>query len=323
MLIIRATGPFFVLDYTHRGMASTHTEVYTELSLARGTDKALRDRLQSVKLEGNVFSAVDSAVDGQSGQSEKEVGVEHMTSKLRPRPAERSPVHRRHRNLLNRLIERDLIRRVHYDEYREKVRDIYDGPKGAILAACSLMSLHTPLTQRLLRARKFDLRGATNILDVGSGAGQIAKHLLKYADANAQITCSDLSHQMLRRARERLKSKRPQYVTADLTRLPFANGTFDCVTCGYVLEHLPDARMGIAELARVMTPGGRMLLITTEDTFYGAWTSRIWYCRTYNRVELRQVCEHAGLKWKQELWLSPVHKALRAGGICIELVKRR
>lgn len=245
-----------------------------------------------------------------------------MTSKLRPRTAERAPVHRRRRNLLNRLIERDLIRRVQYEEYREKVRDIYDGPKGAILAACSLVSLHSPLTQRLFRARKFDLRGAQNILDVGSGAGQIAKHLLKYADADARITCSDLSHQMLRRARERLKSARPQYVTADLTRLPFADGTFDCVTCGYVLEHLPDARMGIAELARVMTPGGRMLLITTEDTFYGAWTSRIWYCRTYNRVELRQVCEHAGLKWKQELWLSRVHKALRAGGICIELVKR-
>ncbi len=48
---------------------------------------------------------------------------------------------------------------------------------------------------------------------------------------------------MLRRARNRLKSSRPRFVVADLTRLPFADASFDCVTCGYVLEHLPDARV--------------------------------------------------------------------------------
>ena len=64
--------------------------------------------------------------------------------------------------------------------------------------------------------------------------------------------------------------------------LPFADGAFDCITCGYVLEHVPDARR-LAELARVMVPGGRMLLLTTEDSFGGAWTSRVWCCRTYNR----------------------------------------
>ena len=94
----------------------------------------------------------------------------------------------------------------------------------------------------MFRERKFDLRGARRILDVGSGAGQIAKHLIKYADPEAEITCFDLSHEMLRRARNRLKSDRPRFVVADLTRLPFADGSFDCVTCGYVLEHLPDAR---------------------------------------------------------------------------------
>ena len=92
-------------------------------------------------------------------------------------------------------------------------------------------------------------------MDVGSGAGQIAKHLIKYADPAADITCFDLSHEMLRRARHRLKSNRPRFVVADLTRLPFADGSFDCVTCGYVLEHLPDARVGLAELSRVMLPG--------------------------------------------------------------------
>jgi ubiquinone/menaquinone biosynthesis C-methylase UbiE len=224
--------------------------------------------------------------------------------------------------VIHQLLEHKLIRRVSFEEYREKVRDVYDGPKGAMLATCSLLSLHTPLGQRLFRERKFDLRGLRNILDVGSGAGQIARHLLKYSDPQADITCLDLSHEMLRRARTRLKSDRPRFAVADLTQLPFADGSFDCVTCGYVLEHVPDPEVGLGELARVLVPGARMLLLTTEDTLSGAWTSRLWCCRTYNRRDLARICEKVGLRWHKELWFTPVHKALHAGGICVELVRR-
>ncbi len=224
--------------------------------------------------------------------------------------------------VLNRLLEHRLMRRVSFEEYRDKVRDVYNGPQGAILATCSMLSLHTSLGARMFRERKFDLRGARRILDVGSGAGQIAKHLMKYADPEAEITCFDLSHEMLRRARGRLKSSRPRFVVADLTHLPFGDESFDCVTCGYVLEHLPDPSVGLAELSRVMQSGARMLLLTTEDTFSGAWTSRLWCCRTYNRGELAATCEQVGLQWHRELWFTHMHRVLRAGGICVELVRR-
>jgi ubiquinone/menaquinone biosynthesis C-methylase UbiE len=229
---------------------------------------------------------------------------------------------RRPKKRLLKLLENDLIQRVSYEQYREKVRDVYGGPQGALLATASMLSLHIHLGDRLLRERRFDLRGAKNILDVGSGAGQIAKHLLKYADRDAAITCCDLSPEMLHRARTRLKSSLPHHVAADLSRLPFADGAFDCVTCGYVLEHLPDARTGLAELSRVMQRGGRMLLLTTEDNFSGAWTSRFWCCRTYNRKELFQTCQEFDLRLKKELWFTRMHKLLRAGGICVEIEKQ-
>jgi ubiquinone/menaquinone biosynthesis C-methylase UbiE len=159
------------------------------------------------------------------------------------------------------------------------------------------------------------------ILDVGSGAGQIAGHLLEFADRDARIVCVDLSQPMLCRARRRLDSERPTYVAADLTSLPFADESFDGITCGYVLEHLPDPAAGLSELARVLCPKGRMLLLTTEDTFAGAWTSRLWCCRTYNRDELLKLCESIGLHWKRELWFTPLHRAVRAGGICVEIEK--
>ena len=123
--------------------------------------------------------------------------------------------------MFNRLLEHPLIKRVSFEEYRQKVRHVYDGPQGAILATCSMLSLHSPLGERLFRERKFDLRGAKHILDVGSGAGQLVRHLLKYSDPETRITCFDLSHEMLRRARNRLKTFRPQFVVADLTQLPF------------------------------------------------------------------------------------------------------
>lgn len=223
---------------------------------------------------------------------------------------------------LHRFIENDLIRRVSYNEYRDKVARVYGGPKGALLTVASTLSLHIPLGERVFRSRKFDLRGAKSILDVGSGAGQLAGHLLKYGDPDASVTCTDLSRQMLRRARNRLKSDRPRFVSCDLSQLPFADGSFDCITCGYVLEHLPSAETGLAEMSRVLQSGGRMFLLTTEDSLSGAWTSRLWYCRTYNRKDLMRVCESLGLHWKQEIWFTRMHKAFRAGGICVEIEKR-
>src|SRR2546423_10747939 len=148
--------------------------------------------------------------------------------------------------VLNRIVENDFIHRVTPDEYREKVKDVYGGRQGALLATASHLSMHVPLGRRLFRNRKFDLRGMKSILDVGSGAGQIAGHLLDFADADARITCIDLSQPMLRRARQRLKSDRPAYVVADVTAQPFLDWSFDGITFGYVLANLPDSPLAFS-----------------------------------------------------------------------------
>jgi SAM-dependent methyltransferase len=124
---------------------------------------------------------------------------------------------------------------------------------------------------------------------------------------------------MLHRARRRLASDRVTFAVADLTRLPYPDGLFDAAVCGWVLEHLPDPRLGLRELARVLSPGGRLLLLTTEDNFTGRWCGRVWHCRTYRRAELRQASAECGLRWGRELFFSRLHARLGIGGIIVEL----
>lgn len=243
-----------------------------------------------------------------------------MTKTSPPMPtasaSKTSPVRR-----FKRLAEFQGIRRLSLQQYRSRVKTLYDGPAGAMLALASMVSLHEPLVGRMLRTKKFDVSRFRNILDVGSGAGQILGHLLKIAHPEADLTAFDLSQQMLRRARMRLRSERPNYITGDLTQIPFADETFDCVTCGWVLEHLLDPVPGLREVARVLKPGGSLLLLATENTFSGSLTSHTWKCRTYSRRELRAACEESGLPWHSQLWLTPLHRVLKLGGILVEAKK--
>jgi SAM-dependent methyltransferase len=206
-----------------------------------------------------------------------------------------------------------------FSEYRRFVRAHYDGLPGALTAVTGLITGHEALAGRLIRPGCFNVAGCKHILDAGCGNGRYSRFLLKHADRDAVVTSFDYSQKMLRRARQRLKTDRVGQVAADLTRLPYADSSFDAVICGWVLEHLPDPGPGLHELARVMKPGGKLLLLATEDTLTGAMCSRLWHCRTYNRANLRDCCEGAGLAWKKELWFSGLHRLLHLGGIIVEL----
>ena len=221
---------------------------------------------------------------------------------------------------LRRIVE--FKQAKHESRLMDTVMEHYDGPAGAFLSLASLLSLHEPLLGHLMKSGRFDCSRFDSILDVGSGAGQILGHLLKLTHRDASLVAFDLSHEMLKRARARLKSDRPLYVSGDMTQIPFADGTFDCVTCGWVIEHLPDPAPGLSEFARVLKPGGSLLLLATEDTVQGAFTSRTWKCRTLNRSDLRRSCESIGLEWKKEFWFTPLHKLVGAGGIVVEAVKK-
>lgn len=220
---------------------------------------------------------------------------------------------------LGAALESREPKRRSFLDYRRFIQHHYDGLPGALTSVTGLVTGHEALAGRLIRPGAFDVAGCKHILDAGCGNGRYSRFLLRHADPDAVITSFDLSPRMLARARKRLHSGRVTHAVADLTRLPYPDGLFDAVVLGWVLEHLPDPRPGLRELARVLKSGGKLLLMATEDTLTGAMCSRMWHCRTYSRVWLRQACADCGLGWRRELWFSPLHKWCKLGGIIVEL----
>ena len=97
-----------------------------------------------------------------------------------------------------------------------------------------------------------ELSGFGSVLDVGCGDGQISRAL---ARSGCTVTGIDPTERNLEVARERAGG--PTYVKAGATDLPFDDGSFDAVVACLVFEHIDDVDGAIAEVARVLRPGGR------------------------------------------------------------------
>lgn len=103
--------------------------------------------------------------------------------------------------------------------------------------------------------------GDDRALDLACGTGDIA---FAVAAEGARTVGLDLTFRMLELAKAKPVpvSRFPVPVTflaGDMTRLPFATSTFNLVTTGYGLRNVPDLRVAIVEIARVLKPGGRLL----------------------------------------------------------------
>ena len=110
------------------------------------------------------------------------------------------------------------------------------------------------------------------VLDSCCGTGDLAIACLH---AGGRVTGLDFSQRMLERARR--KSDEIEWVEGDALALPFADGSFDAATVGFGVRNLEDLEKGLAELRRVLRPGGRLAIleITTPRgllrPFYKLW----------------------------------------------------
>jgi demethylmenaquinone methyltransferase / 2-methoxy-6-polyprenyl-1,4-benzoquinol methylase len=130
------------------------------------------------------------------------------------------------------------------------------------------------------RERAVDLarvEPGSRALDVATGTGDLA---LALARRGADVTGSDFSEGMLARARK--KAPELRWEQADALALPYADDSFDAATVGFGARNFSDLAQGLREMARVVRPGGRVVIleITTPQkpplsTFFKLWFDRV------------------------------------------------
>jgi SAM-dependent methyltransferase len=98
------------------------------------------------------------------------------------------------------------------------------------------------------------------VLEVGCGWGELAEWIAR--DTGAEVVAVDLSPRMVELAQERGVDAQ----VADVQHLPFAAGEFDVVVAAWMLYHVPDIDLALAEIARVLRPGGTLVAITNSRT---------------------------------------------------------
>jgi len=97
------------------------------------------------------------------------------------------------------------------------------------------------------------------VLEVGPGPGEVSERMQR--ELGAEVVAIDVSERMVELAFVRGVNAR----VGDVQELPFTSAEFDLVVAAWVLFHVPDLNRGLAEIARVLRPGGRLVAVTNSE----------------------------------------------------------
>src|SRR5215467_7331713 len=155
--------------------------------------------------------------------------------------------------------------RVPWNEKARRVRGVFDSVAGNYDIMNDLMSggMHRLWKQFTLGLA--NLRPGQKALDLAGGTGDLAAGLAKQVGERGLVVLTDINAAMLARGRDRLindglvSNVRVAQVNAE--KLPFADGTFDCVTIGFGLRNVTDKPSALASMRRVLKPGGQLLVL--------------------------------------------------------------
>ena len=154
----------------------------------------------------------------------------------------------------------------------EAVREMFDRISPVYDAMNRAMTLGLDRRWRALTAEAV-VRSGDRVLDACCGTGDLA---LAAERAGGRATGLDFSEAMLARARR--KSSSVEWVRGDLLSLPFEDGSFDSATIGFGIRNVADLESGLAEVARVLRPEGRLgCLEITRPRGLLAPFFRLWF----------------------------------------------
>lgn len=151
-----------------------------------------------------------------------------------------------------------------------------------------------------------DFLPSARILDVGCGTG-----IISALHPNLDLRGVDFSHEMIRRNPHKCQ-------LGDAEHLPFKDEEFDGVLCRGVLHHLTDPASGVAEISRVLRPGGQAVFLETNRTWLSALPRRLFqYTPWFSKQHKNFSCEELRSVVSSSLHITTVgHRGYLAYALC-------
>ncbi|MCL2830266.1 MAG: bifunctional demethylmenaquinone methyltransferase/2-methoxy-6-polyprenyl-1,4-benzoquinol methylase UbiE [Betaproteobacteria bacterium] len=151
----------------------------------------------------------------------------------------------------------------------QRVADVFDSVAERYDLMNDLMSAGLHRLWKQFTIAQSGVRPGSRVLDVAGGTGDLSRAFARRVGPEGQVWLTDINNAMLTRGRDRLCDKGILLPVAqcDAEKLPFPSGWFDCVTVAFGLRNMTHKDAALAEMRRVLRPGGRLLVLEF---------SRIW-----------------------------------------------
>jgi len=149
------------------------------------------------------------------------------------------------------------------DQKARHVREVFDSVASRYDVMNDLMSAGMHRLWKTFAIAQSGVREGSRVLDVAGGTGDLSLAFAKRVGKNGQVWLTDINNAMLTHGRDRLADKGHLVAAAqcDAEKLPFPDDWFDCVTVAFGLRNMTHKDLALAEMRRVLKPGGRLLVL--------------------------------------------------------------
>jgi demethylmenaquinone methyltransferase/2-methoxy-6-polyprenyl-1,4-benzoquinol methylase len=152
---------------------------------------------------------------------------------------------------------------VDENEKAGKVAGVFDSVASSYDIMNDVMSMGMHRLWKKFTLTVARVRPGERVLDLASGSGDLAKGFARTAGASGQVIMTDINYAMLSRGRDRVADAgfALPACLCDAENIPFADNSFDCVSVAFGLRNMTHKDRALAEMHRVLKPGGRGLVL--------------------------------------------------------------